>query len=187
MVDLGLSVKWANMNVGATTPEDYGNHYAWGEVTPKSEYSWSTYKYCNGTGDTMTKYCKSSYYGTVDNKITLEPEDDAAHVNWGGTWRMPTDAEWTELCEQCTWTWTKQNNTNGYKVTAKNGNSIFLPAAGYRNDSGLNCVGSDGYYWSSSLHEYRSNYAFSVSFNSSGVNRYYHLRYYFQSVRPVCP
>ena len=104
-VDLGLSVKWATCNVGATTPEGYGNYYAWGETKPKSTYDWSTYKYCNGDRYSMTKYCTNSEYGIVDNKTTLELSDDAAHVNWGGSWRMPTKAEQDEL-NNCTWTWT---------------------------------------------------------------------------------
>lgn len=185
-VNLGLSVKWATMNVGATTPEGYGEYFAWGETAEKKDYSWSTYKH--GTHEMLTKYCEGSFWGTVDNKSVLEPEDDAAHVNWGGTWRMPTDAEWTELREQCTWEWTTQNGINGYLVTSKkNSNSIFLPAAGYRNDTYLNYVGSNGYYWSSSLCEYGSPFAFSVYFDSHYVGRSNCDRYYGHSVRPVCP
>ena len=186
-VNLGLSVQWATMNVGATTPENYGYYFAWGETSTKSSYSWSTYKYCKGTETTMTKYCQSSSYGTVDNKTTLEAEDDAAHVNWGGTWRMPTDAECTELREQCTWKWTTQNGIKGYLVTSKkNGNSIFLPAAGYRTGTCL-YYGSDGRYWSSSLRGNYSLSAYGVSFNSDDVNRYYSNRYIGLYVRPVCP
>ena len=152
-VDLGLSVKWATCNVGATKPEEYGDYFAWGETQPKSNYDWSTYKYCNGSYKTLTKYNNSSSYGTVDNKTTLDLSDDAARANWGGSWRMPTRAEQDELRNNCTWTWTTQNGVNGYKVTSKsNGNSIFLPAAGYRDDSSLNNAGSTGYYWSSSLY-----------------------------------
>ena len=101
-VNLGLSVKWATCNVGASSPEEYGDYFAWGEVEPKSIYDFSTYKYCNGSETTLTKYNYSSSYGTVDNKTTLELSDDAARANWGGSWRMPTDAELTELREQCT-------------------------------------------------------------------------------------
>ncbi|MDY4512770.1 MAG: hypothetical protein SPE10_04900, partial [Paludibacteraceae bacterium] len=108
-VDLGLSVKWATCNVGASKPEEYGNYYAWGETTTKSTYNWSTYKWCNGSKTTLTKYNTSSSYGTVDNKTVLELADDAARANWGGAWRMPTDAEWTELRENCTWTWITKN------------------------------------------------------------------------------
>ena len=186
-VDLGLSVKWATSNVGANKPEDYGDYFAWGETKPKSTYNWSTYKWCRGSNDTQTKYNTKGSYGTVDNKKTLELSDDAARANWGGAWRMPTDAEFAELREQCTWTWTTQNGVKGYKVTSKsNGNSIFLPAAGYRNGSSLSSAGSYGYYWSSSLSTDYPNNAWSVYFNSSNVRRNYISRYYGFSVRPVC-
>ena len=189
-VDLGLSVKWATCNVGATTPEGYGDYFAWGETTPKTTYDWSTYKYCNGTWNTMTKYCTDSYYGTVDNKTTLELTDDAAHVNWGGSWRMPTKAEQDELIYNCTWTWTTQNRVNGYKVTSKkNGNSIFLPAAGYRNNSLLYDAGSRGFYWSSSLDTrgaYCAYFVYFEYFESDYVNWFSSYRYYGHSVRPVC-
>ena len=186
-VDLGLSVKWATCNVGATTPEGYGNYYAWGETTPKTtSYDWGTYRYCNGTSDSMTKYCTQSIYGTVDNKTTLELTDDAARVNWGGSWRMPTRAEQDELRNNCTWIWTTQNGVNGYKVTSnKNGNSIFLPAAGYRYNSNLYGAGSNGHYWSSSLLTSDSYRAYDLPFNSS-VYWGYDNREYGHSVRAVC-
>lgn len=187
MVDLGLpsGLKWANMNIGAAAPEEYGNYYAWGEVTTKSDYSWSTYLWCNGSSSSMTKYCTSSSYGTVDNKATLESADDAAHVNWGGNWRMPTDDEWAELLTQCSWTWTTQNGVDGYRVTANNGNSIFLPAAGYRDGTYLEYDGSVGLYWSLSLDTGSSIYAYSVGFDSSEVDRGDGDRIIGHSVRPV--
>ena len=185
-VDLGLSVKWATMNVGASKPEDYGSYFAWGETTTKSTYNWSTYKYSNGSFDSLTKYNTSSSWGTVDNKTTLELNDDAARANWGGDWRMPTYAEWTELCDQCTWTWTTQNGVNGYKVTSKsNGNSIFLPAAGYRLNSDLHDAGSYDCYWSSSLNTSNPYSALSVAFSSSYVDRGGSPRLYGRSVRAV--
>ena len=185
-VDLGLSVKWATFNVGASTPEEYGDYFAWGETEPKNMYDWSTYKWCNGSYTTLTKYNNSSNYGTVDNKTTLELNDDAARANWGGSWRMPTDAEMTELRTNCTWTWTTENGVNGFKVTSKsNGNSIFLPAAGYHSSSGLSNAGSFGYYWSSSLKTDHPNGACSVYFNSNYVYRTYYNRYYGYSVRAV--
>ena len=184
-VDLGLSVKWATFNVGANKPEDYGDYFAWGETEPKSTYSWSTYKWCNGSSTTLTKYCTSSSNGTVDNKKTLELSDDAAYANWGGEWRTPTDAELTELRTQCTWTWTTQNGVNGYKVTGTNGNSIFLPAAGYRSGSSLSGAGSYGYYWSSTLEISSSSLALNVGFNYSYVSSYHYDRYFGRSVRPV--
>ena len=187
-VDLGLSVKWATINVGATKPEEYGDYFAWGETEPKSTYNWSSYKYCNGSSSTLTKYNTVSSRGTVDNKTTLELSDDAARVNWGGSWRMPTFAELTELRENCTWTWTTQNGVNGYKVTSKsNGNSIFLPAAGVRDDSSLKGAGSSGYYCSSSLDTGYPYLAYGSYFYSDSVYRnYYYERYYGHSVRPVC-
>ena len=190
-VDLGLpsGTKWATTNVGATTPEGYGNYYAWGETTTKFTYSSSTYKWCRGSDDTMTKYCTSSSYGIVDNKTTLDLSDDAAYVNWGSSWRMPTKAEQDELrnTNYTTWTWTTQNGVKCYKVTSKsNGNSIFLPAAGYRFDSSLYDAGSNGRYWSSSLDTYYSDVAYYLLFYSSYVGSYYsNYRKFGQSVRPV--
>ena len=191
-VDLGLSVKWATCNVGATKPEDYGDYFAWGETQPKSNYDWSTYKWCNGSPYTLTKYCTDSYYGTIDNKTTLELSDDAARANWGGSWRMPTKEEQDELHNNCEWEWTTQNGVKGYKVTSeKKGytkNSIFLPAAGYRVGSSLSGVGSDGNYWSSSLYTLNPTYAYCLYFDSSNVYWHYFChRYRGQSVRPVCP
>lgn len=191
-VDLGLpsGLKWASMNVGATKPEGYGEYFAWGETEPKSDYNWSTYKWCNGYYNKLTKYCtQSSFWDSsnpMDNKTVLDPEDDAAHVNWGGSWRMPTDAEWTELLENCTWTWTTQNGVDGRLVKSKtNSNSIFLPAAGYRLATYLYTVGSYGRYWSSSLYTDRPYYAYYVYFYSRNVFRDNLDRYYGFSVRPV--
>ena len=195
-VDLGLSVKWAAWNVGATKPEEYGNYYAWGETSTKSTYDWSTYKWCNGSYDTQTKYCTDSDYGSVDYKTTLELADDAARANWGGAWRMPTDAEWTELYVNCTRTWTDDYNGTGVagviKTSKINGNHIFLPAAGRRQFS-LNSVGSYCYYWSSSLYTgslYNSYIAwlYSLFIDSTFglvMTEGGHSRYYGCSVRAV--
>ena len=187
-VDLGLSVKWATCNVGANAPEEYGDYFAWGETQPKDYYDWSMYKWCNGSYDNLTKYCTDSNYGKVDNKTVLDLEDDAAHVNWGGEWRMPTIEEQQELVDYCTWKWTKVNGKNGYTVTGPNGNSIFLPAAGDRDGSDFFNAGSYGYYWSSSLTRNltrNSYYACSLYFGSGGASMYYNRRIYGQSVRPV--
>ena len=181
-VDLGLSVKWATCNIGASKPEEYGNYYAWGETATKTEYDWSTYKY--GSSTKLTKYCKDSQWGIVDNKTTLEKSDDVAYTTLGGKWRMPTDAEWTELRTKCNWTWVTYSGVKGYKVEAANGNSIFLPAAGYRWTSYRNHAGSDGIYWSSSLDHY-SNYAMIVNFRSYYVVRECNVRAVGYSVRPV--
>ncbi len=185
-VDLGLSVKWATCNVGATKPEEYGNYYAWGETATKGDYSWSSYKF--GSDNALTKYCNNDSYGKngfTDKLTTLEAADDAATANWGSEWRMPTIDEWEELIDKCTWTWTTKNSVKGYEIKATNGNSIFLPAAGDRYDDELDGAGSYGYYWSSSLYmsyPYRAQYVF---FNS---DRHYTDRYYRDcglSVRPV--
>ena len=189
-VDLGLpsGLKWATCNVGATTPEEYGDYFAWGEVEPKTTYNWSTYKYGTAS-DQLTKYCSKSSYGKdgfTDSKTVLDPEDDAATANWGGAWRMPTYDEMDELKTKCTWTWTTQNGVNGYKVTGPNGNSIFLPAAGCMGNSGLGSAGSGGYYWSSSLDTDFPYYAYSGGFDSGFVDWGYSSRFYGQSVRPVC-
>ena len=186
-VDLGLpsGIKWATCNVGATKPEEFGGYYAWGETEEKSNYDWSTYKWCKGSDDTMTKYCTDSDYGTFDNKTTLDPEDDVAHVKWGGTWRMPTLDEQNELLNNCTWQWTTQNGINGHKVTGPNGNSIFLPAAGCRIGTGAGNRGSRGYYWSSSLYSnYCSNPPY-LYFNSGNHDWDNYYRYNGHSVRPV--
>ena len=186
-VDLGLpsGLKWATCNVGATVPEEYGSYFAWGETEEKEDYSWETYKWCNGSSDSMTKYYRNSSYGFVDNKTVLDLEDDVAHVKWGGDWRMPTRAEWDELGNKCTWTWTTQNGVNGYRVTGPNGNSIFLPAAGCRNGAYVVSSGSYGYYWSSSLYSYGSIVACNLDFNDSRYDWDGYYRYNGQSVRPV--
>ena len=187
-VDLGLSVKWATCNVGADSPEDYGDYFAWGETQPKSYYDLSTYKWCEGSNDTITKYCNDSNYGTVDNKTILELSDDAANANWGGSWRMPTKAEQEELRNKCTWTWEQKNGVNGYTVTGQNGNSIFLPAAGFRYGSSLYRAGSYGCYWSSSLSTDNSYYACKLFFYSGSVSSTsYDYRDIGRSVRPVLP
>lgn len=190
-VDLGLSVKWASFNVGATMPEEYGEYYAWGETKPKENYNWSTYKWCNGDYNKLTKYCtNSSYWDSpkpMDNKTTLDIEDDAAHVNWGGGWRIPTDEEWWELIKECTSTWTTQNGVNGRLVSSKtNSNSIFLPAAGYRGDN-LYGAGSYGRYWSSFLGTGYTSDAWYFIFFSNPSAGGISPRYYGFSVRPVCP
>ena len=186
-VDLGLpsGTLWADRNVGADSPEDYGDYFAWGETEPKSTYDWDTYKWCRGSEDTMTKYCTNSSYGTVDNKTVLDLEDDAAYVNMGAEWRMPTYDEQKELRNNCTWTWTTQNGTKGYKLTGPNGKSIFLPAAGYRKDSDLNHAGSFGSSWSASLYESRPDYACGLGFYSSGHSMGSSCRSYGRTVRAV--
>ena len=170
-VDLGLSVKWATCNVGASSPEDYGGYYAWGETEGKSNYSWETYKWCNGYWDSMTKYCTYSYDGNVDNKTILDPSDDIATVKWGKKWRIPTIEEIEELKYRCTWTWTIIHNlVSGYAIMGPNGNSIFLPAVGFRDGTGLALLGTIGGYWSTTLYEDYSYGAYGLYFNDSSTN-----------------
>ena len=223
-VDLGLSVKWATCNVGATAPEGYGDYFAWGATEPwyqpgyaqygspvwksgKSAgyiYKNTPYQTANTTNYSSTKWTK--YLGSTTSlykdasatsadalKTVLDPADDAAHVNWGGSWRMPTKAEQDELrnTSNCTWTWTTLNGVNGYKVQSRKSgytdNWIFLPAAGYRDGTYLYSVGSNGRYWSGSLYTSSPGRAYYLSFGSSGVDWNYYNRYYGLSVRPVCP
>lgn len=185
-VDLGLpsGVKWATSNIGAAKPEDAGDFFAWGETEPKTDYSWSTYKYCKGTETSMTKYCFSSANGRVDNKISLDKEDDVAHIIWGSRWRMPTKDELGELVDNCTWTWTTQNNVKGYRVTGPNNKSIFLPITGYMNGTGLAGATTSGYYWSSSI-DTSGVHGRRLTFNSSHMNYNRAHRYYGFPVRPV--
>ena len=188
-IDLGLSVKWATCNVGASSSEEYGDYFAWGETEQKDDYYWDTYKWQDEDAPyapLLTKYNTISDDGIVDNKTQLELSDDAARANWGGSWRMPTDEEIEELLELCTWTWTTQNGVNGYKVTSKsNSNSIFLPAAGLRENSSLYRAGSHGYYWSSSLETENPGEAYYLELRSEYL--FWEERYCGLSVRPVCP
>ena len=168
-VDLGLSVKWATCNVGASKAEDYGNYYAWGETSTKSDYSSSN----------------SVTYGKSFSDIKGDSRYDAARANWGGSWRLPTKKEYEELLNRCTWKWTTQNGVNGYRVTGPNGNSIFLPAGGYRNGSSLYDAGSYGFYWSSTPDESDSDSAYFLYFGSGNHSVDWSYRYDGQSVRPV--
>ena len=185
-VDLGLpsGLLWAECNVGADTPEGYGDHFAWGEVSPKQVYSWKTYAYGRSDGH-LTKYCTDGDCGVVDNLTTLKPCDDAATVILGKGARMPTASEWQELLDNCRSEWTQQNGVYGRRFTGPNGKSLFLPAAGVRIYSGA--LGSAGDYWSASLGEDGPYHAWHVNFhyNYHCVNGY--ERYYGLSVRAVCP
>ena len=166
-VDLGLSVKWATCNVGASSPEDYGDYYAWGETSVKTSY----------TEDNCSTYGES--IGDIGGTSR-----DVAHVKWDGSWRMPTEAEFEELIDRCTWTWTTRGGKSGYKVTGPSGKSIFLPAAGYRYETSLSDAGSFGGYWSST--SWISDYAYYLKFNSSGHNVHSACRHdYGRTVRPV--
>ncbi|MEE0950675.1 MAG: PL29 family lyase N-terminal domain-containing protein [Paludibacteraceae bacterium] len=185
-VDLGLSVKWATCNVGAASPQEFGDFFAWGEISPKNTYTWDNYKW--GSDYNLTKYCYHSQWGRVDNIRILESIDDVAIVEWGNDWRMPTDAEMQELINNCNWTWTAIGGINGYEVTSKsNGNSIFLPAAGYYNQSSNTKSGSAGNYWSVNIGGYNPHGANSMSFTPSSMSLSEYSRHLGCSVRPVCP
>ena len=170
MIDLGLpsGTKWACCNVGASKPEEYGGYYAWGEISEKSKYDWSTYKW--GDYNSLTKYCKESNYGIVDNKKTLDLSDDVANVKWGVLWRMPTEDELEELINYCTSLWAKQEGINGMRFIGNNGGAIFFPAAGEKLLGHYNAE-EEGYYWTSSLVEYAvSWYAERFYFTSLGID-----------------
>ena len=189
-IDLGLSsgVKWAACNVGATKPEEFGGYYAWGETEEKIDFGLSSYKWYDYATFNMTKYCTGNIggYNKVDNKTVLDPEDDVAHVKRGRDWRMPTIDEFDELHRECNWQWTSLNGVNGYLVTGPNGNSIFLPAAGFCH--GFDAVvlngGIGGCYWSSSLSD-SNTYAMMISFSSENCDISSNSRDYGLPVRPV--
>ena len=189
-VDLGLpsGILWATCNVGANSPEDYGDYFAWGETEPKFFYEWSAYKWCNGSKYTQTKYCINSYYGDVDNKTVLDLSDDAANANWGGSWRMPTAEEVEELLTYCTEDMIGREGINtftGCTFTGPNGNSIFLPATGFYD--AVNCAGQGGsaHYWTSSLTSEESNFAYCFQILVGSRYNKETDRCYGRSVRPV--
>ena len=163
-VDLGLpsGLLWADRNLGAETPEGYGDYIAWGETEAKDSYSWSAYRYAEGINK-LTKYCSktaSGNEGFTDNLTTLQPMDDAATAKWGDAVRMPTRAEWQELSDNTTATWTTRNGVYGRLMTASNGNSIFLPAAGRHQASSVDGDGEFGYYWTNALYTSDPSYAY---------------------------
>ena len=194
-VDLGLpsGLLWATCNLGATNSEDYGDYYAWGETSVKGAYDWSTYRYATVDADcylqTLTKYNTSDTYGTIDNKTTLEASDDVATAVLGSGARIPTEAEWDELISNTTSELTTLNGVYGWKFTASNGNSLFLPAPGLHYDLDLLYDVEEGHYWSSSLRESKPYIALSFYFNNdpddSNPKMYGGRRDYGRSVRAV--
>ncbi len=168
-VDLGLSVKWATCNVGASSPSDYGNYYAWGETT------------------TQTKYFEedSKTFGKSMGSIAGNSQYDAARANWGSTWRLPTKSEIDELLYKCTWTWTTRGGNNGYKVTGSNGNTIFLPVAGFRAGNWLKDAGEKAYYWSATPSNNSADDAYFLYFDSGRHFSVDFCRNFGRSVRPV--
>ena len=194
-VDLGLpsGLKWATCNVGASRPEDYGDYFAWGETRPKSEYSWSTYRWCNGSEKNLTKYCTQSTRGKdgkVDNIVTLDLSDDAAYVNMGAAWRMPTKNDMYELINHCNWSKTTLNGVNGLKGIGPNGNSIFFPFAGdiFQVKSSLDYNKFNATYWTSSLYECNPSQGIKFELDCIGTNFLlvtYESRYTGATVRAV--
>ena len=172
-VDLGLpsGLKWATCNVGASSPEDYGDYFAWGETNPKVEYTWEN----------------SVTYGEQMSDISSNAQYDAATANWGGSWRMPTEDEMQELVDYCEWEWTQVNGVNGSKVVGPNGSCIFLPAAGGRYGSSLSYDGDGGYYWSSTPGDdnFINFRAYDLYFYSGSGDVGYGSRDYGLTVRPI--
>ncbi len=168
-VDLGLSVKWATCNMGASTPSDFGDYYAWGEITPKSEYTTEN----------------SLLYEKQVGKIAGDSCYDAARANWGGTWRLPTEIEFEELSEKCERTWTEQNGCKGYLITGSNGNQIFLPAAGRLLDVSALHLQEHGYYWTALPREGLPQGAAALFFSTDDFGWQWCARNYGQSIRPV--
>ena len=196
-VDLGLpsGTLWATCNVGAKSPEEYGDYFAWGETSGynsgKTNFDWSTYKWCKGSSSTLTKYCTNSdrgYNGFTDDKTVLDLEDDAAYVNWGPAWRMPSIEQFQELYNSnyTTTEWTTLNGVRGLKITSKtNGNTIFLPAAGNYSFSSLNNAGSLGYCWPRTLSSYDPLSAPNLYFYQGYISTGNDYRCSGRSVRPV--
>jgi len=201
-VDLGLpsGLLWATYNIGASRPEEYGDYFAWGETTTKSNYTWANYRF-RASGDSkdsikLKKYNTKNIYGLVDNRIILEKGDDAATINWGEGWRTPTETEMREMKDNCTIKNTTLNKTDGYLFTGPNGNSIFLPATGFRQGSNLYDASVDSYsvsggnYWVSSLDTITPYYAWYIyTYSPPLVNNYdmfCYYRYFGKTIRPVC-
>ena len=191
-VEMGDGLKWATMNIGANSPEEYGDYFAWAEIETKTVFSWATYKYMQ-EGQSSWQYVTK--YNDADGKTSLrdyEYSDDVARQKWGDGWRLPTDEEWTKLrnWDNFTWEWTyNYNGTDvaGTVITSRisgyEGNSIFLPAAGYKKNTESNEVGSHGYYWSSTI--YVSYMSYNLDFYNAQRSRVSNYRYYGMPVRAV--
>ena len=194
-IDMGLpsGTMWANMNIGAVKPEDAGLYFAWGEtegfVADGSDdhlFGWGTYKLCNGSRATQTKYCTTGSYGTADGRIVLEFTDDAAYVNWGTEWRMPTGEDMIELMENTTNEWTTVNGVGGYRfISEATGNTIFLPAAGCRVSESHYEDGTDCYYWASSVDREKPYASRYLRFYAGRMFVASLFRYYGMNIRPV--
>ena len=189
-VDLGLpsGTLWATCNVGANCPEEYGDYFAWSETVPKDEFTYENYKwwYFDENGYRyISKYNTRSDFGPVDNKTEMEPEDDAARVYMGTSWCIPSLEQVAELVNTCAWQWTERNGVNGHLVTGPNGNTMFLPAAGYYDGSSLEYVGTYGIYWSRSLYSYLPDRAYCLYLDSQYWDSEDFSRYYGHVIRAV--
>lgn len=198
-VDLGLSVKWATCNVGASSPIEHGNTFSWGETIEGKNHNWESYKYSRDESSYITKYCDNETIGVVDRKTKLELSDDAANLKWGPNWRIPTKIEFEELMNKCSWKKEKIDEVEGFRVVGKNGNSIFLPFNGFitheKKLDGHNVLinrkihvaeNGSGYYWTSSLdvNNPKMAWGFVINPNTQGMNIY--ERYCGLYIRPVC-
>ena len=183
------TVMWAPYNVGASSPEECGDYFAWGEVETKSNYSWSTYKW-----GSPGKYLK--YGSSYDDYTVIQPDDDVAQVKWGNGWRMPTKDEIDHILKNCRWELTQIKGVNGYKVTYEYkddndnsiSNSIFLPAAGCYEGTSIQGCGTSGYYYSTLFDQENKDCAYAFYFhisNSSSISKNSSLRYCGFTVRPV--
>lgn len=190
-VDLGLpsGTKWAVSNLGTDDVWKCGRYYAWGETAPKDTFTWSSYKYCEGSAISLLKYSTHITYGVADSLTVLTPADDAATVNWGDEWCMPTSEQFRELQKFCTWQWTPNYRGTGVAgnlgVSKMNGDAIFFPAAGYRGAGRSYSVGDYGDYWTADLDVNSCESALDFSFVSGSFNSYGNSRYIGQTIRAV--
>ena len=191
-VDLGLpsGTLWATTNIGASSPEDYGNYFAWGETKGykegKTSFTWSNYKWGDGSDDSINKYCTNSSCGIVDNKTELVKNDDAAYANWGEGWHIPTYNQLDELRTHCNWLWSNLNGIKGYYVLSKNNDYwLFLPGAGFRGKTSTSHVGEFGYYWSQMLFNDVPTNAWGLQFSNDNTQMLNVSRFAGLSIRPV--
>ena len=182
---------WATTNIGASSPEEAGDFFSWGETEGTNEgkqtFSWATYEWSGHTFDHLLKYCTESARGTVDNLTEIDFEDDAAYNRWSRQWRIPTQKQMNELLTECTWTWTTYNNVSGYEVKGPNGNAIFIPAAGVYDINGYRSDGETASLWTRSLVTSSCMNAYTLvgNQNEAPVITDIALRYCGRNIRPV--
>lgn len=177
-VDMGTGVKWATTNIGANTPEEFGDYFAWGELAPKDEYTWENYEHRNKKSGSDYMIPENFVNGDGDN-LEFEPKYDAARKLWGGSWRMPTQSEIRALRTGTTKEWVEQYGVNGYLLTSKTtGGQIFLPAAGYKEDKKTIYVGDHGYYWSSSMFDLMEGESYHLYFKNTKSSQRFEPGFY---------